>query len=252
MRCKIIVLVGFSLVLNSGFGQSIVTDRPDQSYASSVIPKNSFQIEAGAMTQDFVNTRTVAAPNVLLRFGITDKFELRAVNQFEFNYINGPLAARTSGFSDLQLGTKIQLFSKEEAKTEIAVLAHAIIKSGFLEEELGSEENGNFGLISRLAISHSLTERMGLSCNLGYDHSGVKESQGSLAYTLSLAYALNSKIACFIEGYGSYNEFEENETNMDAGVTYLVNDNIQLDYSFGLGLTNQMNFMSGGISWNFN
>jgi hypothetical protein len=37
--------------------------------------------------------------------------------------------------------------------------------------------------------------------------------------------------------------------NLDAGITYLVNPNLQLDFSFGTGINHTMNFISAGISW---
>lgn len=242
-----ILILGFIFQLNS---QNIITDRPDQTEASSVIPLNSFQLETGFLVQDYKSddrdTRGIALPNVLLRISLTEWMELRLVNQFEFNYVlTEYINVRTSGFSDLQLGTKIQIFRKEESRTEVAFLAHGIIPSSFLEE--GSDVN--FGLISRFLISHKLTDKLGLGYNIGYDQLG--DGDGNLTYTMSLSLGLNDKIACFFEGYGEYAEFEEFGLNFDAGVTYLVLPNIQLDYSFGLGLTENMNFISAGLSWNF-
>jgi hypothetical protein len=37
--------------------------------------------------------------------------------------------------------------------------------------------------------------------------------------------------------------------NFDAGLTYLVKDNVQLDFSFGTGLTHKMNYISLGCCW---
>ena len=53
----------------------------------------------------------------------------------------------------------------------------------------------------------------------------------------------------YIEAYGDYVEFEDWLNSMDAGFTYLLRDNVQLDYSFGWGLDYTMNYHSIGISF---
>jgi hypothetical protein len=55
-------------------------------------------------------------------------------------------------------------------------------------------------------------------------------------------------VAVFIEPYGDFVEFNELMANLDAGITYLVNPDLQLDFSFGTGINHTMNFISAGIS----
>ncbi len=44
-------------------------------------------------------------------------------------------------------------------------------------------------------------------------------------------------------------EFEDTILNFDAGFTYLPNPNVQLDFSFGTGINDTMNYLSVGCSW---
>jgi biopolymer transport protein ExbD len=37
--------------------------------------------------------------------------------------------------------------------------------------------------------------------------------------------------------------------NFDTGFTYLANENLQFDFSFGTGLNHRMNYLSIGFSW---
>ena len=53
----------------------------------------------------------------------------------------------------------------------------------------------------------------------------------------------------YIEPFGLWDDVSDFSHNFDAGVTYLVNDNCQLDFSFGTGITNNMNYISVGGSW---
>ena len=45
-------------------------------------------------------------------------------------------------------------------------------------------------------------------------------------------------------------EFDEHASNFDAGFTYLIKDNFQLDFSFGTGINHAMNYLSIGCSLN--
>ena len=108
--------------------------------------------------------------------------------------------------------------------------------------------NHDYGTINKLLISHSITETIGIGYNLGYNYYGIGD--GDANYSLAIGIVITDKVSLYAEPYGEFVEFEEHISNFDAGVTYLLKDNFQLDYSFGLGLNNDMNYMSIGFSWN--
>ena len=86
--------------------QDIITDRPDQTEASSTVPKNSFQIEMGILAQTSSNKTVTnfAGPSTLIRYGISEKVELRLFNQFESNRIEldgGNI--KGSGLGDIEI-----------------------------------------------------------------------------------------------------------------------------------------------------
>ena len=65
---------------------------------------------------------------------------------------------------------------------------------------------------------------------------------------------MNDRLSLFAEVYGVYSnsyfagQFDEDlNINMDAGLYYFLKDNIQLDYTFGYGLTEYMYFHSLGL-----
>ncbi len=62
--------------------------------------------------------------------------------------------------------------------------------------------------------------------------------------------SINETFSFYIEPYGSLVEFDALESNFDAGIAYLVKDNCQLDFSFGTGINNTMNYLSLGFSIN--
>ena len=226
--------------------QSINTDRPDQTESSSTVPKGSFQIETGVLLgftdNDDISERQLLLPSTLFRIAITEGMELRVLNQFESNK-NKTFDETFSGFSDLEVGTKVQLFKKEDVNTEIAILSHLIIPSG--SKDLTIDE---FGTINKLSISHSISESVGMGYNVGYNYFGA--GRGDLTYSLALGFGITDKLGLYIEPYGDLVEFEEHVSSFDAGFTYLIKDNFQFDFSFGTGINHTMNYLSLGCSLN--
>lgn len=225
--------------------QNIITDRPDQTEASSTVPKNSFQIEMGIVSQTSNDNAVTnfSGPSTLLRYGITETVELRLFNQFESNEIElegGNI--KSSGLSDIEIGAKIQLFKKEGVNTEIAIMSHAIIPTA--KDEL---TNDKIGTINKLSISHSLSETIGLGYNVGYDY---VNRVSAFTYSVALGVALGDKFGLYVEPYGSLAEGNQFESNFDAGITYLAKNNLQFDVSYGTGLNNDMEYVSAGFSWN--
>ena len=226
--------------------QTIVTDRPDQTESSLTLGKGELQIESGILFEttkdDYFSEELLLAPTVLWRYGITDGIELRLLT--EFSSIKDKLTSvKASGLADLQVGTKIQILKKEDVKTEIAFLSHLIIptaKNALTLDEIGS--------INKLSIGHDIGDVFGLGYNIGYDNYGF--GSGNLTYSLALGLSISDKVSFYIEPYGALVELEYHESNFDAGFTYLVQDNLQLDVSAGTGLNHNMNYVSIGCSIN--
>lgn len=238
---KIVLLCVLVLTLNT-FSQGIVTDRPDQTESSVTVGKNDFQIESGVLYQKSDNSNSFLGPSTLSRYGFTNGVELRFVSQYESTETGlegGNISY--SGFNDLEFGAKIQLLKKETINTEIAFLSHVIIPTA--KENLTSDQ---VGVVNKLSISHSISDKIGLGYNIGYDYAG---KQSSLTYSAALGFQLSNSVGFYIEPYGEWGESNNFESNFDVGFTYLVNDNFQLDASYGVGLNNDMQYLALGFSW---
>lgn len=243
LRKCILLFVLFAISFGTR-AQTIVTDRPDQTESSLTVPLKSLQIESGILitNEESGLINQILIPTSLFRYGLTDRLELRLVQQFE-NSENDVTSQNNFGISDLVIGAKIQLLKKENINTQIAFLSHLILP-------IGSNEltNDKFGTVNKLAISHTISDHMGLAYNIGYDNFG--EGKGDISYSLSSGLGLTNKVGTYVEFYGTYAEFSDWVTNFDSGLTYLLKDNLQLDISFGLGLNHKMHYFSLGCSWN--
>lgn len=193
-----IITLAFLSVSHIILAQSIITDRPDQTESSSTLLKGSLQIESGILfgsAKDYLFSEGILQmPSILWRYGVTNGIELRLLT--EFASVKDKLSKNTvSGISDLQIGAKIQLFSKEEFNAEIAFLSHAIVPSA--KDELSLNE---FGVINKLAVSHQLSDIIGLGYNIGYDYFG--SGNGNFTYSLALGFGISDKIGFYIEPFG--------------------------------------------------
>lgn len=245
MTKRILFLILIGITSTQQFLGQIVTDRPDQTESSSTVPKNSLQLESGAQIsfQDkkTYTNRKIILPTTLFRYGITKGIELRLVNQYEANKEG---SFYYEGISDIEIGTKIILLKKENVNTEVAFLSHLILPIGSMDISSNS-----FGTINKLCISHQITKESSFGYNLGYNYLG--KGIGDLSYTFSYGISVNKSFGIYIEPYGSILEMKDLIINMDAGLTYSPNPNIQLDYSFGAGINNHMNYIALGCSWLF-
>ena len=245
-----IIMILCCLNLNA---QTIITDRPDQTESSSTIQQGSVQIESGVLISqnstnyDFYSTneRNIYFPSTLFRIGLTEKIEFRLFNQYQ------QMCTQTNsfnGFNNLELGLKLQLLQKENGFTEIAFLSHMVIPTA--PSRLSETGENHIGTINKLCVSHNIGEKVGLGYNVGYNY--LNNRQGDFTYSLVLGIELNDKISTYIEPYGEFSDLDNTESNFNMGITYLLRDNLQLDYSYGLGLNHRFNFMSVGCSININ
>lgn len=236
----------FLIVNTIVYGQTIITDRPDQTESSSTIPKGSLQIEAGFLLgssdNDIIKERQILAPSILSRYGLTKGIEIRLLTQFE-SIKNENTDEVYDGISDLEIGAKVQLFKKESSTTEIAFLSHLILPTA--SKQLTIDKLGS---INKLSISHTLTESMGIGYNIGYDYFGT--GNGNFTYSLALGVGLSNTMGIYLEPYGAVIDLETHEASFDAGVTYLPRENLQFDLSFGTGLNHTMDYFALGCSIN--
>lgn len=226
-------------------GQTIITDRPDQTESSSTIPISSLQVETGVLASieesgEFTH-RQFLIPTTLLRYGIAKGVELRMLSQLE-SAKNDASASSRVGISDFEIGVKVQFFQKPNINTEVAFLSHLVIPTG-----TGNISNEVFGTINKLSISHELNSSASIGYNVGYDY--LSSGKGDLTYSVAIGQSVSDKVGVYIEPYGRISEFEKHLSNLDAGFTYLIHDYSQIDFSFGLGVNHPMNYISVGFSW---
>src|SRR5215469_14894342 len=84
----------------------IVTDRPDVTESSIVVPKESLQVENGATWSTDHGSQTFDLSESLIRIGVSTRTEIRVVVP---NYLGATTRLDPSGFGDVAVGMKQQL-----------------------------------------------------------------------------------------------------------------------------------------------
>ena len=212
----------------TAISQTIATDRPSALTENSTsLYKNGIQLESGFLIQlDSGETQPISAPNLLLRYGLTEKTELRLMNDVLVDEENVELGVWT-------IGAKIQLYKSD--KVNLSVLPSIQIPSVYDDIGSLSEQPINAKVIGNYVVSKANS----VGYTIGYTF-----NNNQIGYSLFLGHNFSDKISTFIELYG-FND----QLNIDAGLAYLIQDKLQFDAYFGTGLNNKMVFASVGLSY---
>jgi hypothetical protein len=214
----------------------MVTERPGFAESAGIMFKKELQIESGFTYEKVDNSLSNVSFNyTLLRYGIVDNIELRMALQYLGSYESLDGGDRDeNGFGPIALGAKFLLLEKSEELPQLALLSTFLIPntghSAFEKDNLGAE--------FRLNGDYALNQAMTLSGNIGVSWSGVKEEDFAVwMYTTVISLGLSDKVGAFAELYGFIPGKGKNDHRWDGGLTYAVNDDLQLDFSTGIGLS---------------
>lgn len=214
----------------------IVTDRPDQTEASALVPKGGLQVETGFVYEKDVNEsvtiRNLTYATSLIKYGVNDYFELRFITEFLGSEIQvDNETEKVNGFGPLALGVKIKLADEKGFWPQAALIGHLNLRSGSTQFE-PEYTAGDF----RFTLAHTLGDRFSLSYNLGAEWDGESPAAAFL-YTLSLGYTATDRIGAYIECYSFFPEEDKADHRFDAGLTFKFSPVVQLDISGGIGLS---------------
>ncbi len=232
--------------------EPLITDRPDQTESPSVVPKNFLQVETGAFYESFktnnIKTEDFTFNTTLLRYGLLDNLELRLGWDFVEGKtkVNGnTLNNVSSGFNPLLLGVKTSIAKENGCFPEIGLLGHLYLPFTASTDYKPETTGVDF----RLAFAHTLSENSSLSYNLGAAW-GNDSPEASYVYTIAFGQSITNRLGAYTELYGDLPENSKANHLWDAGLTYLINNNVQLDATVGSSITKGQDILiSAGISF---
>ena len=227
---------------------ALITDRPDATESPSTIPVGYIQVETGAFYESFednnIKNETYTYNTTLVRLGLLDYLELRIGWDFVESKFNG-FDDDLSGFNPLLLGAKIAISEEKGCIPEIGFLSHL-----YLPFTAGNDyKPENTAVDFRFSFAHTLNEKSSLSYNLGAQW-GDDSPEAAYVYTLSYGHGITDKLGAYVELYGDLPENNKANHLWDAGFTYLLSNNVQLDATMGSSITKGQDILlSGGISF---
>jgi hypothetical protein len=237
MRFQILLVTTALLVAPVSLADTpeLVTDRPDQTESTEIVPKGSVQSELGLGDSDGADATAAG----LARIGLADRIELRV--GLDELFLSGPEDA-----IDVSLGTKIRLARERGLRPAIAVIAMLNQKLGDSLSPVSDGLRPSF----RFAFSHTLSDRLSLGYNAGVSWDETvrlmgmpvvpdKELTSRFLWTVALGIGATERVGFFVETFGDTGLSDDGstETALDGGVTFLIRPNVQLDLFVGSGVS---------------
>src|SRR5688500_6776482 len=226
----------------------IEADRPDQTETASTVPKGYFQMENGFSIEDTEPGFIYTHPSTLWKVGVSDYFEIRVITE----YINIQLDPnpKVDGLVTVQVGFKSRLLDQKGIVPKTSFIGH-IALPGLASKQF---QQTYFAPAMRLAFQLSIHDRYSVSYNVGAEWDG-ETPRPVFIYTLALGANIIHGLGIYGEVYGGVPQQREDDAELraDAGLTYLITNDILVDVSGGIGLTDNApeKYIAVGLSYRF-
>ena len=227
-----------SAVAVAAYGQSpppaadseIVTDRPDITESAIVVPKGTLQFENGlTWTGDHGHT-TLDLSETLVRFGVSDRSELRIVVPNYLESLTGPASA--SGFGDVAVGMK-QQFGPLPGEFDLSVIVALSLPTG--ADRISSHGYDPF---IKFPWSKDLKDGWsfgGMESLFWYTEDRRRNLTGES--TLYIEKQITKPWDAFAEYGGDFQQWGGSKEVAHFGTAYKITPKNQIDFHFGFGLS---------------
>ena len=244
------LLLGAAVLAGTGTAGAqapeLVTDRPDQTESATVVPRGLLQVETGYLFARDGGVGGHAAPGTLLRIGLGGRTELRVGHAG----IVGGEGRRGAG--DSELGAKVNFIPQADGwRPELALLGGLSLPTGGHGFSSGGADPSFL-----VAFAHELRPRLSLGYNAGaaWESSPDRPHRAAfVVYSLALGISLTDRLGTFLELFGDRRVTDATATSasVDAGLTLLLTDVLQLDVSVGRRLRGPADdlFVGTGLSF---
>jgi hypothetical protein len=177
----------------------------------------------------------------MLRYGITTSTEVRLL--FDYGKI-----ASTTGILPPGISVKQHLISQKKLLPEITAVGY--LRLPFLATNNFKTDNPASTLL--LAFQNNIAEKFSIGYNFGMTFDGDHAYKNWIV-TVSLGFAATKKVSFFTEYFSSFVKVTKPSNNFDAGVLWLLNNNLQIDIALGSTIfeDDKNQFVTTGISYRF-
>ncbi len=228
--------------------QDLATDRPDFTESAVVIPTHSIQVEGGfTWEQSSSDVRALAGPELLIRWGLTPRIELRLG-------FPGYLALRNhtdlDGFVDSSLGTKLQIVTDAKGWDVAGIVAVSLPTGAESLTSDGWDPGLTVTAAREIWTMWSLGTQLTVESTTEGQHRATNWT-GTAVLGTSLGSA--EVVGLFVELAASVPQYGSSAITFHHGYTWLVRPLFQLDIHAGVGLNDAApNWLIGagfGFRW---
>lgn len=248
---SIVVSVVLFFVSATSYSQSndtIRTGRPGQAIGPYVVGTGYFQLQSGldfaSSDNSFDKTKSQISNNVV-RYGLTENFELSALVNIQNDRHSLSSNADTSGLSEMHLGFRYNLIDHPDG-----LIPGFGIQTRFRTTHASSDyRTSHLAPIIVFVTNHKLSESLAWGHNIGVSYDGIGPIS-RYTFVSNLSFPVAGKWGSFFEVYGDIKD-EYGRVFADTGISYLVHNDLQLDSYFGWGNNRGVSdlFISVGLSW---
>lgn len=219
---------------------SFNSDRPGQCYSPTTVDKGYLTLEAGLSLDIMAGANQWGLAVHDFRYGLIKNLELKAgVRTFlsQLKGIDEPIMD-----ASLMSGLKWGIVNK---KVQLAYVAEVYIP---IYPSIVSAQHA-------LSLSHAVGKKVSFYYmflhQYNFEYLQFKDYIGSLQFSFLSSFALYDNWSFYVEFSGRWDNSGKTALQVlyDAGITYMLKDNLQLDFYFGQGLNYSNATFGLGLSW---
>ncbi|MGH7132994.1 MAG: transporter [Phycisphaerales bacterium] len=224
------------------------TDRPDTTESPYTVDAGHIQIEMSVVDfgYDYANDasetrRAFAVAPMLLKVGLLNNVDLQiGIDPYTWEKTTDRttnVSGTAQGFGDTVARLKVNLWGNDGGETALAIMP--FVKFPTADSDLG---NGDVegGIIVPLAIALPDEFSLGLMAEFDFNRSAADDRHVvDFVHTITIGRGLIGELGGYIEfaGFANLNGDERYRGYFDAGLTYGLTADIQLDTGIRAGLT---------------
>jgi len=238
----VITCLGMSCLASA---QQMQTDRPNETESPNTIQSGHLQVENGFSYEKEEEQKTFDIPEAVLRYGIFKDVELRIETVLKAE--EQEISDNHFGVEPVVIGAKYHILDhKGNAIPDLGILARVSIP--WMADNVYQEKK--YSPEVRLLAQHELSKKNHVGYNLGI-HWMPEALQPEYIYSISADHSITKKLKVFVETYGQVQSHHHAENSADAGILFLLTENLQLDIMAGTGISHSVSkkFAEVGISF---
>jgi hypothetical protein len=228
----------------------IATDRPDITESAFITPVGWFQYEGGYQYSTSVSNLDITTNRhqieEVLRFGLTERFEVRAVINANteafipaYGFIN-PAGVR--GIDPVTIGFKYNLLEESDKMPQTTWLSHVSFPQVAFGDYRAVTQGNTVFHEQRLMLEKGITSKFGLATNIGVSGAlnGTSGYINEGMFSLAAGYDLGNDWGVYLEYFTNWELVQTQLFHtpfIDGGITKLLSNDLQLDVYAGYDLS---------------